>query len=66
MKSYFWCCVKESSVVKWLAARQLRTWVVLSYLCVFSFLGGSVWLFCLFFPVYWQLWFKADVAPKWW
>ncbi|MBR9703106.1 hypothetical protein GOV10_03660 [Candidatus Woesearchaeota archaeon] len=66
MKSYFWGRVKDSSVVRWFAARKLRTLIVFAYLCVFSFLGGSVWLFLLFFPVYWQLWFKVDVAPDWW
>lgn len=62
----FWSRVRESALLRWVQTRQLRTWVVLTYLCVFAFWSGGVLLFFLFLPVYWQLWFKEDLAPRWW
>lgn len=51
---------RDWAVVRWLASRRVGSFFVFFYLVAFSFFVGSWALFCLFFPVYWRLWFMLD------
>lgn len=58
--------IKQTRVARWALSRQLRSWLVIAYLLVWTVVSGSWLLFFLFFPLYWQLYLKEDLAPKWW
>lgn len=57
------------SVKERLEAVPVRAWIVAAWFILFSVLFAivSAWyIVALLFPIYWMVYLKRDLAPKWW